>query len=111
MDFEPLIPIEFYVVGSTVRGKADPADLDLVGVIPNDKFRFYFGMDHKEFQAAFKEDEKPDKLKRWKAHCIGAKIILESIFPYRKVDIKIISESMLYAPNQKVSLWELDKFK
>ena len=111
MDFEPLIPIEFYVVGSTVRGKKGPNDLDLVGVIPNDKFKFYFSMTHQEFQDAFKEDEAPPKLRRWKAHCKGAKIILESLFPYRKVDIKLIAKSMLYEPNQKTSLWELDKFK
>ena len=111
MDFEPLIPVEFYVVGSTVRGKADPADLDLMGVISNDKFKFYFSMDHKELQAAHKEEVAPPKLERWKAHCMGAKIILETIFPYRKVDFRYIAESMLYDPNQKVTLEELENFK
>lgn len=111
MGFKPLIPVEFYVVGSAVRGETNPNDLDIVGVIPNDTFTFYFGMNHKEFHDAHREEKTPPKLERWREHCRGAQFVLENLFPYRKVDVKFISESMLYEPNRKISLMELEQFK
>jgi len=109
--FIPLVSIRFYVVGSTAHGTKNPADLDLLGIIPNEEFEFYFGMDHDEFTRIHNETPNLPKLQRWRAHCRGAKIVLESIFPWKKVDFRFLAESMLYEPNEEVNLMELERFK
>jgi len=95
-------PIKLYFVGSILH-KEKPNDVDICGVLSNHDFELTFGYDHDGFMQAFKEEEKPWRLKRWESYCKGAGWALHPFFG-KKVDFKWVSESMLYTPNQEIDL-------
>ena len=104
-------PVKWYVVGSTQLGKEHPNDLDLLCVMEEEDFEFAYGMDRWEFQRQFKIKPRTPKIERWRTEVRGARRVLETLFPYRKVDLKIIARSMLYEPYSEIDLHDLEDYR
>ena len=98
------MPIKYYLVGGYVRGKENPHDIDLVGVISEVEFFREFKYNHAGLMAAFKEDPKPEKLECYLLANRIAGRILTPLFGGKNVDFKWCLPSMLYKPNCEIQL-------
>ena len=95
---------KYYLVGGYVRGKENPHDIDIVGVLDKSTFEREFGYDHAGLMAAFKENPKPEKLERYLLANRIAGMILTPLFKEKNVDFKWCLPSMLYEPNCEIQL-------
>ena len=94
--------MKLYLVGSSIKGKKNPHDADIVGVMSANDFHLVFGYTHMELQKDLK-GEPNAKTNRWKMYCRGAELALSNLFD-RRVDFKFIPESMLYEPYMEIEL-------
>lgn len=96
---------KFFLVGGYVRGKENPHDIDIVGVVSKEEFKREFGYDHQSLMDAFKESPRPDKLERYLLANKIAGNVLTTLFGEKKnVDFKWCLPTMLYKPNCEIRL-------
>lgn len=98
--------IRFLITGSTLKSDT-PRDLDILAVMSTEDFKWHFGYTPAEFQDAFKETPRPEKLVKYKEQCEGARKILECLFDKRYIDFKFVPETMPYEPLKEIELCDL----
>jgi FkbM family methyltransferase len=90
-------------VGSAVRGKPNPRDIDIVAIMGKEEFQFAHGFTQQSLHAAHKERPESPKLKRWRHDCSVVERALASLLGH-KVDFKWLPQSMLYKPNKRIQI-------
>lgn len=99
MDEEQKVPLpKFYLVGGYLRDDTPRHDIDIVGVLDDNAFKYLFGYDHKSLLEAYKQKPPSEKFIKYKTCNRVTSWVLTLLFK-KYVDFKWVPPSMLHIPN------------